>query len=108
LRPLQLENLPLTPHFAPPTFGNLPIYTAKFVQILTSNLILRALVICARGRPPSTCPLITPLITPKKFCRVEHISFSALTKTWKQLFFLAVQGSGTLLSNLEEALYKSP
>ena len=39
---LLLENLPLTPHFVTPyPLGNLPTYTAKYVQILTSNLILR-------------------------------------------------------------------
>jgi len=62
--PLLLENLPLTPHFAPP-LGNLPIYTAKYIQILTSkfsNLILRPLSDLRPGAAALPCPLITPLI----------------------------------------------
>jgi len=53
--PVLLENLPLTPHFAPP-FGNLPIDTAKYVQILTSNLILRPLFDLCPGAAALPCP----------------------------------------------------
>jgi len=58
--PLLLENLPLTLHFAPLLWVIYQIDIAKYVQILTCNLILRPFLTCARGRP-----LVTPLVTLK-------------------------------------------
>jgi len=57
--PLLIENLPLTPHFAPP-FGQFTNLHCQYVEILTSNLILRPLFDLRPGAATLPCPLVTP------------------------------------------------
>jgi len=61
LRPNYLKTYHLPLILCPP-LGNLPIYTAKYVQIVTSNLILRLLFDLRPVAAALPCPLlVTPL-----------------------------------------------
>jgi len=52
LHPYYLKTYHL-PLILRPPLRNLPIYAAKYVQILNINLICAPFLTCARGRPPS-------------------------------------------------------
>ena len=49
-------------YFMDGPLGNLPIYTAKYVRLLTSNLILRPLFDLRPGTAALLCPIVTPLV----------------------------------------------
>ena len=78
--PLLLENLPLTPHFAPPLWAIYQFTLLNMYKYLPVTSFCASLLACARGRLPSPAPRYTTVLKRYRQLRVKDL---LMVITWR-------------------------